>query len=106
MSQHRSSLSVIAMPSPASAAPGSPLNIVDRQFAVMSRSYCRPRPSTDAPPAMKDTASDLGRSEEHPSELQSLMRLSYAVFCLKKIKHTRILITSHINTSHNNRNLT
>src|SRR3546814_1754976 len=28
-----------------------------------------------------------GRSEEHPSELQSLMRISYAVFCLKKKKH-------------------
>src|SRR3546814_6750217 len=28
------------------------------------------------------------RSEEHTSELQSLMRISYAVFCLKK-KHTR-----------------
>src|SRR3546814_10677781 len=27
---------------------------------------------------------DLHRSEEHTSELQSLMRLSYAVFCLKK----------------------
>src|SRR3546814_2110761 len=31
-----------------------------------------------------------GRSEEHTSELQSLMRISYAVFCLKKKKtHTR-----------------
>src|SRR3546814_3876992 len=29
-----------------------------------------------------------GRSEEHTSELQSLMRISYAVFCLKKTKHT------------------
>src|SRR3546814_8422876 len=29
---------------------------------------------------------DLRRSEEHPSELQSLMRISYAVFCLKKKK--------------------
>src|SRR3546814_4473035 len=28
----------------------------------------------------------LVRSEEHTSELQSLMRISYAVFCLKKIK--------------------
>src|SRR3546814_6293864 len=28
------------------------------------------------------------RSEEHTSELQSLMRISYAVFCLKKKKHT------------------
>src|SRR3546814_7254530 len=29
------------------------------------------------------------RSEEHTSELQSLMRISYAVFCLKKKNHTR-----------------
>src|SRR3546814_2581425 len=29
------------------------------------------------------------RSEEHTSELQSLMRISYAVFCLKKNKHRR-----------------
>src|SRR3546814_364328 len=30
-----------------------------------------------------------GRSEEHTSELQSLMRISYAVFCLKKKTYTR-----------------
>src|SRR3546814_6819005 len=30
------------------------------------------------------------RSEEHTSELQSLMRISYAVFCLKKKTHTNI----------------
>src|SRR3546814_1411414 len=35
------------------------------------------------------------RSEEHTSELQSLMRISYAVFCLKKKKKTNILQTSH-----------
>src|SRR3546814_7571471 len=29
---------------------------------------------------------EFGRSEEHTSELQSLMRISYAVFCLKKKK--------------------
>src|SRR3546814_5888989 len=29
---------------------------------------------------------NMGRSEEHTSELRSLMRISYAVFCLKKIK--------------------
>src|SRR3546814_1353241 len=29
---------------------------------------------------------DISRSEEHTSELQSLMRISYAVFCLKKKK--------------------
>src|SRR3546814_2244951 len=31
---------------------------------------------------------DVRRSEEHTSELQSLMRISYAVFCLKKKKKT------------------
>src|SRR3546814_8158348 len=34
-------------------------------------------------------AADAFRSEEHTSELQSLMRISYAVFCLKKKKNTR-----------------
>src|SRR3546814_3099027 len=32
---------------------------------------------------------DVGRSEEHTSELQSLMRISYAVFCLKKKNKTK-----------------
>src|SRR3546814_7903211 len=31
------------------------------------------------------------RSEEHTSELQSLMRISYAVFCLKKKNHTTLI---------------
>src|SRR3546814_6331851 len=35
------------------------------------------------------------RSEEHTSELQSLMRISYAVFCLKK-KTTILTTTTHI----------
>src|SRR3546814_5531724 len=34
------------------------------------------------------TGHDSARSEEHTSELQSLMRISYAVFCLKKKKNT------------------
>src|SRR3546814_1666419 len=38
------------------------------------------------------TSSKLDRSEEHTSELQSLMRISYAVFCLKK-KNNKTLIT-------------
>src|SRR3546814_9115798 len=41
------------------------------------------------------------RSEEHTSELQSLMRISYAVFCLQKNTHT---ITPKINSVINNRN--
>src|SRR3546814_6495627 len=38
----------------------------------------------------------LERSEEHTSELQSLMRISYAVFCLKKKNKTRKLSTMTI----------
>src|SRR3546814_1395430 len=34
---------------------------------------------------------EVGRSEEHTSELQSLMRISYAVFCLKKKKELNAL---------------
>src|SRR3546814_10888950 len=37
--------------------------------------------------AERGAGRDTGRSEEHTSELQSLMRSSYAVFCLKKKKH-------------------
>src|SRR3546814_7001010 len=36
------------------------------------------------------------RSEEHTSELQSLMRISYAVFCLKKKKPHTTIYTNHI----------
>src|SRR3546814_4453444 len=37
----------------------------------------------------RNSVASQGRSEEHTSELQSLMRISYAVFCLKKKKNTR-----------------
>src|SRR3546814_2767913 len=37
-----------------------------------------------------------GRSEEHTSELQSLMRISYAVFCLKKKKIHKSTTNRHI----------
>src|SRR3546814_1899767 len=43
------------------------------------------------------------KSEEHTSELQSLMRISYAVFCLKKKKYTTKNMhrkTSHFNPRH------
>src|SRR3546814_2420720 len=44
---------------------------------------------------------DRGRSEEHTSELQSLMRISYAVFCLKKKnKHTLTVHVVYINRAY------
>src|SRR3546814_6085622 len=67
-------------------------------------------PSRDAEEATRVVRDVFaGRSEEHTSELQSLMRISYAVFCLKKKKiHTtlyndvsrRLLLThTHLSTS-------
>src|SRR3546814_10578882 len=41
----------------------------------------------------------LTRSEEHTSELQSLMRISYAVFCLKKKHQTTKHTSTHIMTT-------
>src|SRR3546814_5152685 len=56
-------------------------------FALANRTYAGPSaPAWDTAVAM-DKAGLLrarSRSEEHTSELQSLMRISYAVFCLKK----------------------
>src|SRR3546814_978521 len=54
------------------------------------------------------TAARLGaaeRSEEHTSELQSLMRISYAVFCLKKKKTTTTysIIYNHSIYKYNNK---
>src|SRR3546814_7902189 len=57
------------------------------------------RPDPQCPPAQAalapgrrspgfHQAGERQRSEEHTSELQSLMRISYAVFCLKKTKPT------------------
>src|SRR3546814_2158588 len=48
------------------------------------------------------------RSEEHTSELQSLMRISYAVFCLKKKINTNHKYTTslHIHRSNNNKHYT
>src|SRR3546814_10771581 len=75
--------------------PGSPLRaqIADAVTAAGRRMLAEP-----ALAAKVDEAADagahyvvehFGRSEEHTSELQSLMRISYAVFCLKKKKTTK-----------------
>src|SRR3546814_4981796 len=47
---------------------------------------CRVPPKAVYRGTLQGSAALLGRSEEHTSELQSLMRISYAVFCLKKNK--------------------
>src|SRR3546814_1062447 len=57
------------------------------------------------PRRMRHTPRHCLRSEEHTSELQSLMRISYAVFCLKKKTKTHHNINQHIqNHQHNHIN--
>src|SRR3546814_9066248 len=57
---------------------------------------------------MRVVAASYCRSEEHTSELQSLMRISYAVFCLKKknnnkeLHHHLYYFTERLYTLHNN----
>src|SRR3546814_2933118 len=61
----------------------------DRACRTAAASKSRRR-ALDRAKAEALTAS-IGRSEEHTSELQSLMRISYAVFCLKKKKQKQKL---------------
>src|SRR3546814_15152223 len=53
---------------------------------------CGVRPAHHPASTTHPAGAPKGRSEEHTSELQSLMRISYAVFCLKK-KNTKYTIS-------------
>src|SRR3546814_7716435 len=112
------------MPSaPISRSPrtsSSSLVVRFRNWAVTPCASCvsdsKARPVCRWPAPSRCTAASASRSEEHTSELQSLMRLSYAVFCLKKKKHnvhrtkrhhsiTNVLhqlIHHHVTHTHNN----
>src|SRR3546814_1841989 len=57
--------------------------------AVRLHSLANLRSGHDRDMAVEARRGEGGRSEEHTSELQSLMRTSYAVFCLKKKKKIR-----------------
>src|SRR3546814_6240711 len=70
------------------------------QYGKLARRACKCRPMPGHAPgraacAPCSTASGARqpRSEEHTSELQSLMRNSYAVFCLKQKKHNKHKVT-------------
>src|SRR3546814_10152361 len=60
------------------------LRLVSRRSPLARGIADRTRPSATPAPIRIEPV----RSEEHTSELQSLMRISYAVFCLKKKTHT------------------
>src|SRR3546814_9103228 len=63
-----------ALPAERPQGTRSELRVLRKGEGPILASWPAPAPST--------------RSEEHTSELQSLMRISYAVFCLKKKKHS------------------
>src|SRR3546814_4595659 len=58
------------------------------------RRYLRHRRGWLRAQARRDDLRKICRSEEHTSELQSLMRISYAVFCLKKKKKKPLMTHS------------
>src|SRR3546814_19897159 len=60
---------------------------LDGRQAVLPGGHVSPPPTIDRP--IDRLPVTAVRSEEHTSELQSLMRISYAVFCLKKKKHIK-----------------
>src|SRR3546814_2368359 len=65
--------------------PAPPKAAVEPKPSAPPDSHCPAPVPAPRVPALFDAAP---RSEEHTSELQSLMRISYAVFCLKKKKKT------------------
>src|SRR3546814_4935653 len=91
-------------------------------YTTLFRSRCRRRAARDVVLELikriadRELGGDLGdrepgrlrcqrrtarhRSEEHTSELQSLMRISYAVFCLKKKKHNQALRRANNNSKY------
>src|SRR3546814_3978928 len=56
---------------------------------VQAGQYAGGNAATPTEKAVRNGSKRSGRSEEHTSELQSLMRISYAVFCLKKKKKNK-----------------
>src|SRR3546814_5863056 len=79
-----------------------------RRAAQQSRKGAAPhdQPADEMKPMQHDQHIEKGdghvaRSEEHTSELQSLMRISYAVFCLKKKNTTQKKKPKHYTTAYN-----
>src|SRR3546814_3031341 len=68
--------------------PKQPLSAALKAFAEQADMQLLYRSETINGATVRPLKGELDRSEEHTSELQSLMRISYAVFCLNK-KHKR-----------------
>src|SRR3546814_8723471 len=69
----------------------------DEFFAAARKGNVEQAYQYTSPDFKAGTTRDELRSEEHTSELQSLMRISYAVFCLKK-KNKHTITNNTVNT--------
>src|SRR3546814_6043368 len=69
-----------------------------RQVAALFDNFCQSATTMKCSPEKFNFHSMPWRSEEHTSELQSLMRISYAVFCLKK--NTNLTYNIRQSTTH------
>src|SRR3546814_3015874 len=84
----------------ATAAAGCPRPPPGTARTPASAPARRSRGQASNPAARPAPRSPRPRSEEHTSELQSLMRISYAVFCLKKKNTETETITKQIDQQH------
>src|SRR3546814_10123269 len=85
---------LIAMPTdmdPVAAALTEPIAVAMHAVALAAKAAPRPLSELRALVSGGGAIGLSARSEEHTSELQSLMRISYAVFCLKKKNTTRMI---------------
>src|SRR3546814_10752285 len=106
-------LGCISTPSPGAPLRGRDARRGARRWDCAPPSICckRATAAKSKKKAIVEAVTQPDRSEEHTSELQSLMRISYAVFCLKKkkqksctYKHTNTYSNStHIRRSLNNK---
>src|SRR3546814_3386393 len=70
--------------------------ILEKLAAEFNGAFELAKVDTEAEPQIASAFQIRSRSEEHTSELQSLMRISYAVFCLKKKKKNTNNKTSYL----------
>src|SRR3546814_7281268 len=70
-------------PNPQANQPGG---VIEREAPIHVSNVMHFNPASGKGERIGTKVLEDGRSEEHTSELQSLMRISYAVFCLKKKK--------------------
>src|SRR3546814_3898997 len=93
---------------PVTSSAVKPMNQASRKSWLVPVLPAAARPGCAALPVPQTTAAAImlpicARSEEHTSELQSLMRISYAVFCLKQnitTNETATPLTQHTHNSY------